>query len=570
MSDNIFLIKQSATTSTITPSNNILRSGEVAYTYASGDSAGGDRLFIGAGGNDSANGFATQIHTIGGKYYTDMLSHPKGRIEPNKALIVDSDNKLDTNSGNLDIDLLRFNNNTLVSTSGSLIVGGANSVVSFSSNRLSDVAAPTAGTDAINKAYFEAYNILDVSADVSILGAGNLFPGNQIQIRGGKNTNTTKTDISGGTRVDVHLDSNLLDLASLTVDNIKIDGNTISSTSGNLTIDPSPTGAAGTLVIAGNLQVDGTTTTINSTTLEVDDKNITLASGAQNAVAADSAGIHVEGANANIFYKSGTDTWNFNKNVISPNIDVTGSISSTSFSGQYLGFDSDLGATTTDALPEGTTNLYYTKTRVDSDFDLRISTKTTGDLTEGSNLYYTDGRARAAVSVTDAGGDGSLAYNNSTGVFTYTGPSAAEVRAHLSATGDLSYNSGTGVFSIDIEQVYSKANFDSDLGAANTDQLPEGSTNFYYTESKFNSSLSTKSTSDLSEGSNLYYTTARADSDAKNSISATNGVSYAAATGTVSGITATDTALGVAAFDSIDFLVTAGTVEIATIDCGTY
>ena len=108
------------------------------------------------------------------------------------------------------------------------------------------------------------------------------------------------------------------------------------------------------------------------------------------------------------------------------------------------------------------------------------------------------------------------------------------------------------------------------MGAANTDQLPEGSTNFYYTESKFNSSLSTKSTSDLSEGSNLYYTTARADSDAKNSISATNGVSYAAATGIVSGITATDTALGVAAFDSIDFLVTAGTVEIATIDCGTY
>ena len=255
MSDNIFLIKQSATTSTITPSNNILRSGEVAYTYASGDSSGGDRLFIGAGGNDSANGFATQIHTIGGKYYTDMLSHPKGRIEPNKALIVDSDNKLDTNSGNLDIDLLRFNNNTLVSTSGSLIFGGANSVVSFSSNRLSDVAAPTAGTDAINKAYFEAYNILDVSADVSILGAGNLFPGNQIQIRGGKNTNTTKTDISGGTRVDVHLDSNLLDLASLTVDNIKIDGNTIRTTSGNLTIDPSPTGAAGTLVIDSNLQV---------------------------------------------------------------------------------------------------------------------------------------------------------------------------------------------------------------------------------------------------------------------------------------------------------------------------
>lgn len=41
------------------------------------------------------------------------------------------------------------------------------------------------------------------------------------------------------------------------------------------------------------------------------------------------------------------------------------------------------------------------------------------------------------ISVTDAGGDGSLTYDNTTGVFTYTGPSASEVRAHFSA--------GTGV-----------------------------------------------------------------------------------------------------------------------------
>jgi len=45
--------------------------------------------------------------------------------------------------------------------------------------------------------------------------------------------------------------------------------------------------------------------------------------------------------------------------------------------------------------------------------------------------------ARANISVTDAGGDGSLAYNNSTGVITYTGPSASEVRNHISG--------GTGV-----------------------------------------------------------------------------------------------------------------------------
>ena len=75
---------------------------------------------------------------------------------------------------------------------------------------------------------------------------------------------------------------------------------------------------------------------------------------------------------------------------------------------------------------------------------------TTANIDEGTNLYYTDTRVRAAVSVTDAGGDGSLAFNSSTGVFTYTGPSAAEVRAHISVTdaggdGSLAYNSSTGV-----------------------------------------------------------------------------------------------------------------------------
>ena len=66
----------------------------------------------------------------------------------------------------------------------------------------------------------------------------------------------------------------------------------------------------------------------------------------------------------------------------------------------------------------------------------------TADLTEGSNLYYTNARARGAVSITDAGGDGSLAYNSSTGVITYTGPSASEVRAHISAGTGVSISSG--------------------------------------------------------------------------------------------------------------------------------
>lgn len=70
--------------------------------------------------------------------------------------------------------------------------------------------------------------------------------------------------------------------------------------------------------------------------------------------------------------------------------------------------------------------------------EISASPGTTDSVTEGStNLYFTNSRARQAISVTDAGGDGSLSYNNSTGVITYTGPSAAEARAHFSA--------GTGI-----------------------------------------------------------------------------------------------------------------------------
>jgi methylphosphotriester-DNA--protein-cysteine methyltransferase len=77
-----------------------------------------------------------------------------------------------------------------------------------------------------------------------------------------------------------------------------------------------------------------------------------------------------------------------------------------------------------------------------STFDTRLGTKSTTNLSEGTNLYYTDARARAAISVTDSGGDGSLSYNNATGVITYTGPSASDVRAHFSASTGITITNG--------------------------------------------------------------------------------------------------------------------------------
>jgi hypothetical protein len=82
-----------------------------------------------------------------------------------------------------------------------------------------------------------------------------------------------------------------------------------------------------------------------------------------------------------------------------------------------------------------------------------IAEHDTDDLAEGAtNLYTTAARGRSYVSVTDAGGDGSLAYNSGTGVITYTGPSASEVRAHITASTGISITSGavsnTGVLTV--------------------------------------------------------------------------------------------------------------------------
>jgi hypothetical protein len=87
---------------------------------------------------------------------------------------------------------------------------------------------------------------------------------------------------------------------------------------------------------------------------------------------------------------------------------------------------------------------------------LDFAGNSTTDLAEGTNLYYTNTRARQSISVTDSGGDGSLSYDNSTGVITYTGPSASEVRAHFSAAnsgtgfGSLAYSSVTGTFTYSV------------------------------------------------------------------------------------------------------------------------
>ena len=155
-----------------------------------------------------------------------------------------------------------------------------------------------------------------------------------------------------------------------------------------------------------------------------------------------------------------------------------------------LDFSTTLGglAGTSDNITEGSTNLFHTNERVDDRVNALLQAGTNMSLTyddaantltiassgktqeeiedivggqlvtNGSHtnitasyddagdgaidLSITDATIRGKVSVTDAGGDGSLAYDNGTGVITYTGPSASEVRAHISGGTGVTVSSG--------------------------------------------------------------------------------------------------------------------------------
>ena len=77
------------------------------------------------------------------------------------------------------------------------------------------------------------------------------------------------------------------------------------------------------VTITGNLTVNGTTTTLNTATLDVEDLNITVAKGAADATAANGAGLTVDGAGATLTYNSTGNVWAFDRNITVSGADVT-------------------------------------------------------------------------------------------------------------------------------------------------------------------------------------------------------------------------------------------------------
>jgi len=112
-----------------------------------------------------------------------------------------------------------------------------------------------------------------------------------------------------------------------------------------------------------------------------------------------------------------------------------------------------------------------------------VSNHDTDDISEGStNLYFTDARARSAISV---GGD--LSYDSSTGVISFTND-AGDIESVVAGTG-LTGGGTSGDVTLNV-----------DMSAFDTDDLGEGSSNLYFTDARAQGAISVDSTLSKSAG----------------------------------------------------------------------
>lgn len=271
-------------------------------------------------------------------------------------------------------------------------LGGSASSARFKNGRFgSTVSAATLDGDTVVAGSNGYMTLTDNELDVS---SGNLL-----------------VDVAGDMTVDVAGGNILLKDAG-------VDFGSLNNVSGNMTIKSGTTDA---LQFTGaNADFQGTLDVTLATTL---DNNLTV--------------------DGNVSFSNATNNGSF---TVTPPSTFTGLVTGNGgFSGLLTGnVKGDVVATDgTVVLQNGTDGSDAVLTGTVSS----LSNHDTDNLSEGtSNLYYTTARAetaaRGAVSVTKVGGQGDIAYNSTTGVISYTGPTTSELQSGLSGGTGVSISSG--------------------------------------------------------------------------------------------------------------------------------
>ena len=257
-----------------------LQWGELGYVTGIGSFGGTnqykDRVFLGDDG--------TNAHPIGGHYYTSMMEHAPGTIPAAAHNTRNQDRGVvaimapATNSGlggaeslkvdQWNVDNLRIDLNTISSTDtdGDIILdpNGTGEVqipddtfVTFGDGKDAKIEYDENGTDQLTFTGADVRFNIATNSTSKDTGA--------VIVEGGVGIEKD-LNVGGGVTVDGHS----------IFDQVKIADNIISTLSGGtdiLYLDPYPDGLSneGTVVVKGNLQVDGTTTTVNSTSKTLND-----------------------------------------------------------------------------------------------------------------------------------------------------------------------------------------------------------------------------------------------------------------------------------------------------------
>ena len=167
--------------------------------------------------------------------------------------------------------------------------------------------------------------ITGVATATSFVASSGNFVGNLTgNVTGNADTATTATNAQGLTGTpDITVSNVSAGIVTGTAFHTGAEGSAIRVTSSTisgpatLTIDPGVVGDnTGTVVIAGNLQVDGTQTTVNSTNITIDDKNLVLASGAASQAATNDGGLIIDApTQVKWVYNQSNDAWDSTENI---------------------------------------------------------------------------------------------------------------------------------------------------------------------------------------------------------------------------------------------------------------